>query len=443
MPLTVAIHLSRNGRYEEAMRWLHYIFDPTDNGSGSTPRGSGRSGRSGTTEVQLIEDVLVNLSTEADPELLTYTLNSIAAWKDDPFRPAPDCPLPPHRVHAQGGDGVPGQPRRLGRRAVPAGHRRDRQRGVAALRARRERPRTRARRRCRAKAGSATQTYETLRDDLDAIGNALRDIEADIPFDLAPLPTGVSDDAQLAALRSVGASLYFCVPRNDKLLSYWDTVADRLFKIRNSLNIQGVFRQLPLFDPPIDPAMLARAAAAGLDVGAIVSGINQPLPLVRFRLLASRASEICQEVKSLGGQLLSAIEKKDDEALDRAARPAGAGCAGAGRGGAVPGSGRRRSRPRRRWRPSLANAVVRYTHYERLLGRLEGTISVPELDELDTVSAGADALLGERTRGGNPGGADLPTTSGRGRNGALMLSLRGGPRTDEARRGSEKAERRP
>ena len=119
----------------------------------------------------------------------------------------------------------------------------------------------------------------------------------------------------MATLRSLGKALYFCVPRNDKLLSYWDTVADRLFKIRNSLNIQGIFRQLPLFEPPIDPAMLARAAAAGLDVGAIVNGLNQPLPLVRFQLLVQKAAEICQEVKSLGNNLLSAMEKEDGEAL--------------------------------------------------------------------------------------------------------------------------------
>ena len=61
--------------------------------------------------------------------------------------------------------------------------------------------------------------------------------------------------------------------------------------------------------------MLARAAAAGLDVGAIVNGLNQPLPLVRFQLLVQKASEICQEVKSLGNNLLSAMEKEDGEAL--------------------------------------------------------------------------------------------------------------------------------
>src|SRR5437763_13566214 len=112
----------------------------------------------------------------------------------------------------------------------------------------------------------------------------------------------------MAPVLAMGQTLYFCVPRNDKLLSYWDTVADRLFKIRNSLNIQGVFRQLALFEPPIDPAMLVRAAAAGLDVGAIVNGLNQPLPLVRFQGLAQKATEIVQEVKSLGNKLLSALK---------------------------------------------------------------------------------------------------------------------------------------
>ena len=159
------------------------------------------------------------------------------------------------------------------------------------------------------------QTYASLRADLDEFGNALRKFEADIPFDGLPHPTNISDSNSSTTIRSLGTALYFGIPRNDKLLSYWDTVADRLFKIRNSLNLQGIFRQLPLFEPPIDPALLAKAAAAGLDVGAIVSGINQPLPLVRFQLLVQKAAEICQEVKSLGNNLLSAIEKEDNEAL--------------------------------------------------------------------------------------------------------------------------------
>jgi hypothetical protein len=89
----------------------------------------------------------------------------------------------------------------------------------------------------------------------------------------------------MSSVGSIGHALYFCTPQNDQMLQYWDTVADRLFKIHNSVNIEGVFQRVPLFEPPIDPALLVRAAAEGLDVADIVAGINQPLPLVRFTYL--------------------------------------------------------------------------------------------------------------------------------------------------------------
>ena len=44
----------------------------------------------------------------------------------------------------------------------------------------------------------------------------------------------------------LGPTLFFCIPKNDKLLGYWDTVEDRLFKIRHCLNIEGVARPLAL-----------------------------------------------------------------------------------------------------------------------------------------------------------------------------------------------------
>ena len=120
---------------------------------------------------------------------------------------------------------------------------------------------------------------------------------------------------QSGALFGIGRSLYFCIPQNQNLLAYWDTVADRLFKIRNSENIQGVVQQLPLFDPPLDPGMLVQAAAAGIDIGSIVSGLNQPPGPVRSLLLIQKALEIAAEVRSLGGGLLAALEKGDAEQL--------------------------------------------------------------------------------------------------------------------------------
>jgi len=127
--------------------------------------------------------------------------------------------------------------------------------------------------------------------------------------------SGSDSDEASRALFGIGRSLYFCVPQNQNLLAYWDTVADRLFKIRNSENIQGVVQQLPLFDPPLDPGMLVAATAAGIDVGSIVSGLNQPVGPLRSLLLIQKALEIAAEVRSLGGELLAALEKGDAEQL--------------------------------------------------------------------------------------------------------------------------------
>src|SRR5207302_870493 len=72
------------------------------------------------------------------------------------------------------------------------------------------------------------QTYANLRADLNQFGTVMRDMETDVPFDLMPSPSeAVVDNDQLAPVRTVGKALYFCVPRNDALLQYWDTVADR------------------------------------------------------------------------------------------------------------------------------------------------------------------------------------------------------------------------
>jgi hypothetical protein len=150
----------------------------------------------------------------------------------------------------------------------------------------------------------------------DALGNALVELEGQFPFNLDPGPSGgTSDTAGAAPLFGIGRTFYFCIPRNDKLLGYWDTVADRLFKIRHCMNIAGVVRPLALFDPPIDPGMLVKAAAAGLDVGSIVSGLNQPVGPVRCATMIQKALELCGEVRSLGAALLSAIEKGDAEHL--------------------------------------------------------------------------------------------------------------------------------
>lgn len=387
VPLTIAINLSKNQRFAESQRWFHYLFDPTDDSDGPTPERFWKVRPFQYTDVKKIEEILVNLSTGADPALRTETIRSIEAWKDTPFRPHV---VARYRQQAymyktvmayldnlvSWGDSLFRQ---------DTGESIDEALMLYVLAANILGPRPQA---VPKKGSVRPQTYVNLRADLDKFGNAMRNMEADVPFDLMPFPAeSTANSERLATLRSLGKALYFCVPRNDQLLSYWDTVADRLFKIRNSLNIQGIFRQLPLFEPPIDPALLARAAAAGLDVGAIVSGINQPLPLVRFQLLVQKAAEVCQEIKTLGNSLLSAMEKEDNEAVailrakhERAILEMVEQVKYAQWQEAI--------KSREGLLKSLALAVQRYTYYERQLGRKADEIqkAIPDLGDLDRSS---------------------------------------------------------
>jgi Tc toxin complex TcA C-terminal TcB-binding domain len=382
VPITIAIHLSKNQRHEEAMRWFHFVFDPTDCSDGPTPERFWQVKPFQFTDVKMVEELLVNLSTGADPALRQETINSIGAWKDSPFRPHVVARYR-HTAYMFKTvmaylDNLIAWGDSLFRQDTGESINEATQLYVLAANILGPRPQAAPR-----KGSVRPQTYDNLKKDLNAFGNALVKFEADIPFDILPHPNDATNlDQFTSTLRSIGNALYFCMPRNDKLLGYWDTVADRLFKIRNSLNILGVFRQLPLFEPPIDPGLLAKAATAGLDIGAIVSGVNQPLPLVRFQVLAQKASEICQEVKSLGANLLSAIEKEDNEVLailrakhERVILSLAETVRYSQWQEAI--------KAREGLEKSLAIAAQRYTYFERLLGKKEDEIKIPELEALD------------------------------------------------------------
>lgn len=111
-------------------------------------------------------------------------------------------------------------------------------------------------------------------------------------------------------------STVFCVPPNADLMKYWGRVEDRLYKIRNCMNIKGMRRSLSLFQPPIDPMLLVRARAAGLSLEDIAALVNTgKLPAYRFTYLIEKARQYTQTLQSFGSALLSALEKKDGEEL--------------------------------------------------------------------------------------------------------------------------------
>jgi hypothetical protein len=386
-PLMIAIHLSQNQQYQDAQNWFHYIFNPTDNGPGPAPQRFWKVAPFQYTDVEMIQSILINLSQAQDPVLYQQTVASINAWMQNPFQPWVVAQYRPtaymlKTVMAYLDNLIAWGDSLFAQYTIETINEAT-QIYILAANILGDKPQP-----VPVKGSVKPLTFNQLRaSGLDAFGNTMVDMEVDMPFDLvAPSGSGTAANGS-QILPSLGQTLYFCVPRNDQLLAYWDTVADRLFKIHNSLNLQGVFQQLPLYDPPIDPALLVRAAASGLNVSSIVAGLNQPLPLVRFSLLLAKATEICQEVKSLGANLLAAMEKQDNEAL---------ALLRAQNENTVLGltemvryaQWQDAQKSTQNLQLSLAAAVERYTYYQTNLGRTSAQItnSIPQLEPLDLAS---------------------------------------------------------
>jgi hypothetical protein len=324
IPVMIAVHLSNNQRFAEAQKWFHLVFNPTSTDTSVPPPTRFWTSfvfRQGAA-IENISALLTLLSTPdteiTDPAQLKLKASVITGYNAimaDPFRPFAVARTRPgafqwyvvmkylDNLIAWGDSLFLADTIETLNEATLC--------YVLAANLLGPRPQVMP----QAGATSPKNYLQLKQAGLDRMSNALVELEAQFPFNLVPGPGTTGSNDQSGALFGIGRALYFCIPQNLNLLAYWDTVADRLFKIRNSENIQGVVQQLPLFDPPIDPGMLVKAAAAGLDIGSIVSGLNQPLGPYRSPLLIQKAQELAGEVRSLGNALLASFEKGDAEQL--------------------------------------------------------------------------------------------------------------------------------
>ncbi|HPI05164.1 MAG TPA: neuraminidase-like domain-containing protein [Saprospiraceae bacterium] len=126
--------------------------------------------------------------------------------------------------------------------------------------------------------------------------------------------TGTGSDTHMLSHAFNDLNVYFCVPENADLIKTWDVVDDRMYKINHSLNIDGIFRQLPLFEPPINPLELVKAARANNNVQAVLNSRPQLSPY-RYTSVSTVAAMLCSTLLELGNSLLAALEKNDAEGL--------------------------------------------------------------------------------------------------------------------------------
>ncbi|MFI6858174.1 neuraminidase-like domain-containing protein [Streptomyces sp. NPDC050416] len=308
-PFMVACKLMANQRFAEALDWFHRIFDPTNVEAVDTPQRFWITRpffeqNDASDRARRIQDILANIGANAE---------EVRAWKNNPFVPDLIARYRPvtyqkavvmryiDNLIAWGDQLFRGDTIETINEAtllyVLAGELLGRRpEHVPAL------PRP-------------ARSYEDLVTDkaLDIFGNAQVEVQMENFIDR---PTVVVTDPQGNALPILDLT-YFGLPANGNLLAYWDTVADRLFKIRNCMNLAGSKRTLPLFEPPIDPALLIRAAAAGIDLDSVLTDTPAAASPYRYTTLVAQALELTAEVRALGERVLAVLERRDAEELAR------------------------------------------------------------------------------------------------------------------------------
>jgi hypothetical protein len=315
-PFHIANKLATNQRFEEALEWFHYIFNPTNTDNAVNDPNSPQQKYWITKPFyettkndyykQKIETLLLSIA-KGESE----TIAQVNEWRDNPFNPHLIARM--RTVAYQKSVLI-----KYIQTIIAWGDQLFRQNTIETINEATQlyvladsvlgpRPKSIPK-----KVNNSVKTYYQLEGEgIDIFGNALMEVENLLPP--ASSSSTMGDESPELPRLDV---MYFCIPNNEKLISMWDLVEDRLFKIRHCMNIDGMVQQLPLFDPPIDPGALVKAAAGGLDLSSVLAEMNAPMPLYRFNFMIQKAFELCTEVKSLGAAMLSALEKKDGEAFN-------------------------------------------------------------------------------------------------------------------------------
>ncbi len=306
-PLMIACKLMTNQRFEEALSWFHRIFDPTSTDGDEVPQRFWitrpfHEQNAEDYRAQRIEAVLADIGSH---------LEEVRTWKNNPFRPdviARFRPVAYQKVVVMRYlDNLIAWADQLFSRDTLESINEATLLYVLAGEILGRRPEH-----VPAVPRPGRSFAELTADaELDVFGNGQVEVQLENFTERPTVVVTAPDGAALPVL----ALAYFQIPANTQLSGYWDTVADRLFKIRHCMNLAGVVRVLPLFEAPLDLAALLQAVAGGVDLDSVLSDNPAAGSPYRYRTLWGRAMELASEVRVLGERMLSALERRDAEAL--------------------------------------------------------------------------------------------------------------------------------
>jgi fibronectin type 3 domain-containing protein len=307
IPLYIAQLLSQNQQFEDAQTWFHYIFNPSRQSTDPVPQRFWipkpfHNLTSAEILAQQINNLLIAVN-EGD----AAAVQQIETWRNDPFNPFVLADTRPvaymkstvmsylDNLIAWGDNLFASESREALGEATLLYVVASEVLGPAPVAV--------------TPPQHADQSFDQLQPALDAFANAMVEIENVIG------PTSVSGTGGGTGGIPAPETFYFKIPSNAKLLGYWDTIADRLYKLRHCQSISGAPLQLALFDAPIDPGLLTAAQAAGVDLSSVLSNLGASLPNYRFTFLYPQALDFVNAVRAYGALLLSALEKSDGDQL--------------------------------------------------------------------------------------------------------------------------------
>ena len=336
-PLYIAQRLSESGQFEDAERWFKLLFDPSQGRLNANPQESFQTRPLREAVAQRLKDMLYMLDDQVirddfseqvdrlnrfpyQPHLIARSrvsafqktlvmkyLDHLIAWGDELFRRAYASDNRTELENA--GSRYDLVAKILGKRpeVLPS------------------------------QLPGSIFSYDALRankdpldlwDPLVRLEDYLRDdqdtkdisVDGSVQRPSDPIDTSSHDETRRpvsTADEGLPEYLYFCVPHNKELLKYWDILADRLSKLRSCRDKDGAQRVLSLYGQQIDPGLLVRATAMGLDIDVLLGYVSAPIPKFRFSILLQRARNASDRAQSFGQALLSAIEKRESEELAR------------------------------------------------------------------------------------------------------------------------------
>jgi len=298
LPFLIAVHLSNNGKFKESYDWFHYIFDPrmkkqymeTGEEWGYLPfrNESERSTIEQRVDISLSDPFNPHAIADFDPVVYKRAvfykyIDNIIAWADSHYTKYTGEDIDrAETLYREALNLLGRKPEKINRNNLVSAY----------------------------SYIQLTGLSEQAGIEFDALGNIAYE---DIP------PATQTDSTNSEMIQEIISSAlmpeeYFCVPTSEKLLVYFKVIEQRLFNLNHCRDINGDLRQIPLFQPPIDPWLLVRARAAGLDLSSVLSYRADTMGY-RWQFLYQKAIDYAEFAARMSDKVLTAYEKRDSSEL--------------------------------------------------------------------------------------------------------------------------------